>query len=222
MYIDQLKIGTRVYLHKRGDVTSGGIPTRVEQLVREDKIVYVYTPKTNGHKVSLRGDEQYYFRLIADNSVYRYMVGFLSHDELDGFDVTLFKLLDGGEKTQRRNSFRFNVAKMIVFSVVYSSGNQSEKAEGLLVDLSAGGAKVYSDRKMNIGYLLNIDLQLDNESITTFGDVRSANELPRGSRFAYQYGIRFPLITESDQEKIIRFMYKKQREDLRKAKSRRM
>ena len=222
MYIDHLKLGTRVYLHKRGDVSTGGIATRVELLVPEKQEVYVYAPKVDGHPVNLKPDEQYYFRLITDASIFRYRAKFISNGDIDGFDISSFKLLDGGEKTQRRNSFRFNLSKMVVFSVVYTSGQQSERESGMLVDLSAGGAKINTDRKMNIGYLLTIDLQLDDESLITFGEVRTASDLPRGNRHAYQYGIRFAMIPESDQEKIIRFMYKKQREELKKANSRRM
>ena len=222
MYIDHLKSGTRVYLHRRGDSASGGILTRVEMLAPDKREVYVYSPKVDGRPISLSAEEQYYFRLVSDSSVYRFKVKFLSHGEIDGFDITSFKLMDTGEKTQRRSTFRFNVSKNIVFSVIYTSGHQSEKEEGLLVDLSAGGAKIFTDRKMNIGYLLNIDLQLDDDSIVTYGDVRTASDLPNGSRFAYQYGIRFAMIPESDQEKIIRYMYKKQREDLKRANSRRL
>lgn len=222
MHIDHLKLGAKVYLHRRGDATTGGISTRVELIVPEKQEVFVYAPKVDGHPVKLNPDEQYYLRLITDSSIFRYRVKFVTGGEIDGFDVSCFKLLDGGEKTQRRNSFRFNLSKMVIFSVVYTDGQQSEKESGMLVDLSAGGAKINTDRKMNIGYLLTIDLQLDDENLITFGDVRTAIDLPKGSRYSYQYGIRFAMIPESDQEKIIRFMYKKQREELKKANSRRM
>ena len=222
MYTENLKTGVRVYLQKRGDTTSGGVMTRVEMLVPEKQELFVYAPKVSGHIMNLNTDELYYFRLVTDASVFRYKAKFLKHGEIEGFDISSFRLLDGGEKTQRRTAFRFNVSKSIVFSIVYTSGYQSEKEEGLLVDLSAGGAKIYSDRKMSIGYLLNIDLQLDEDAIVTFGDVRTASDLPAGSKYAYQYGIRFATIPESDQERIVRFMYKKQREDLKKANSRRI
>ena len=222
MYIDHLKPGAKVYLHRRGETTSGGILTRVELLMPEKQEVYVYALKSNGHPVKLTTDEQYYLRLITESSIFRYRVKFLAHGEIDGFDISSFKLMDGGEKTQRREAYRFNLNTMVVFSVVYTDGNQSEKIDGMVVDLSAGGAKIYSDRKVSKGELIIIDLVLDDDQIIAFGDVRTANDLPPKSKFAYQYGVRFAMMAESDQERIIRFMYKKQREELKKANSRRM
>ena len=222
LYIDHLRAGAKVYLHKRGDTTGAGILTRVELMKPEKHEVYVYAPKVNGHPVNLTSDEQYYFRLVTECSIFRYRVKFLTHGEIDGFDISCFKLLDGGEKSQRREAYRFNLNTMVIFSVVYTDGNQSEKIDGMIVDLSAGGAKIYSDRKVSKGEFIIIDLMLDDDQIIVFGDVRTANDLPPKSRFAYQYGVRFAMMAESDQERIIRFMYKKQREELKKANSRRM
>ena len=222
MYIDYLKNGARVYLHKRGDTTSGGVLTRVELLLPEKQEVFVYKPKVSGYPLELKVDEQYYFRLVSESSIYRYRVKFLTHGEIEGFEISCFRLLDGGEKTQRREAYRFNLNTMAIFSVVYADGNQSEKIDGMVVDLSAGGAKIYTDRKVRKGELIIIDLMLDDDQIIAFGDVRTANDLPPKSKFAYQYGVRFAMMAESDQERIIRFMYKKQREELKKANSRRM
>ena len=85
MYIDHLKTGAKVYLHRRGDTTSGGILTRVELLIPEKQEVYVYAPKVNGHLVSLKTDEHYYLRLVTDNSIFRYRARYLSHGDIDGF-----------------------------------------------------------------------------------------------------------------------------------------
>ena len=222
MHIDHLVNGAKVYLHKRGDTSSGGILTRVSLTSPEKHEVFVTSPKVNGRLVDLHEDEQYYFRLVTESSIFRFRAKFLSYGDIDGFDISKFKLLDGGEKTQRREAYRFNLNTMVIFSVVYSDGNQSEKISGMIMDLSAGGAKIYSDRKVSKGEFINIDLKLDDDQIIVFGDVRTAMDLPSKSKFAYQYGVRFAMMAESDQEKIIRFMYKKQREDLKKAKSRRV
>ena len=222
MHIDNLTYGTKVYLHKQGDSASGGILTRVELLSPEKQEVYVNSPKLNGHPYELNTNEQYYFRLVTDNTIYRFRAKFLRRGEISGFEVSVFKLLDGGEKAQRREAYRFNLNSMVVFSVVYTDGNQSEKIDGVVVDLSAGGAKINTDRKVSKGELLIIELMLDDDQIIVFGDVRTANDLPPKSRFAYQYGVRFAMMAESDQERIIRFMYKRQREELRKATTRRM
>ena len=220
MFIDQLKSGSRVQIQQPGDSHTGGIMCKVEILLPENLEVLIHAPVERGRPVRLSESETYFLRLLTDNAIYRYKVKLMAYDDVDGFDVVRFKLEDGGEKVQRRSAFRFNCALRVTYSVIYSNGQQSDREEGLIVDLSAGGAKIFSDKNLHTGYLLNISLQLSDDLVVAFGDVRTKRELPRESRFAYQYGVRFAMMPESDQEKIIRYMYKMQREELKKARSR--
>lgn len=220
MYIEQLKSGARVQIQKPGDGHTGGYMCKVEVLLSERKEILIHAPVENGRLVRLRPGEKFILRLLTENANYNYNATLLAYTDVDGFDVLKFRVDDGGEKVQRRSAFRFSCAIKSSFSIIYSSGQQSERDDGLVIDLSAGGAKMYSDKKLSIGYLLNIDLQLGDDLVVAFGDVRTAMDLPRESKYAYQYGIRFTMMPEADQEMIIRYMYKMQREELKKARPR--
>ena len=220
MYIDMLKPGTKVLLQKRGDGPGEGVSTRVDHLGPDGKTVFVYALSDGRGLYRFDKGETYFLRLLTSRSTFRYKVNFEDYDSIDGIKLVKFKLLDEGEKIQRRAAFRFTCAQPVSFTVIYTSGSQSEPEEGLLIDLSAGGAKIYTNKDMNISYLINITLDLDDELVIAFGDVRMKEKLPIKSKYAYQYGIRFAMMPESDQEKIIRYMYKKHREELAKASSR--
>jgi c-di-GMP-binding flagellar brake protein YcgR len=190
---------------------------KIEVVQPDTQEVVIHAPPERGRKVRYRAGGNFFLRLMTENATLRYRATFKGYGQIDGFDVVNFKLEDGGEKVQRRSSFRFSCSLPCNFAIIYTSGQQSEREDGLVVDISAGGAKVYSDKNLHEGYLLNIGLMLGKETVVAFGDVRTKMELGGGSKYAYQYGIRFAMMPESDQEKIIRHMYKLQREELKKA-----
>ena len=226
MFTNRLKSGEKVYLHKWGDNDSKGILTRIEIHLPDKKEVLIYAPQVNGRVVQLNPDTYYDLRMFGETAEYRFKVKFIAHSEADGFPITRFRLMHDGEKSLRRDAFRLNLDAMVLFSIVEEDGNQSEKDEGKVVDLSAGGARIYTDRKIEIGELLNLSIQLDKDLIIAFGDIKFADAAPpptpRQPKYAYQYGISFIMLADSDQEKIIRYIYQKQRQELKNKKTTRM
>ena len=220
MFTNRLKSGEKVYLHKWGDTESKGILTRVEIFHPGKKEVLIYAPQSNGRVIQLSTETFYDIRMFGETAEYRFKVKFMEHTEADGFPLSRFKLMHDGEKSLRRDAYRLNLDAMVLFSVVEADGNQSEKDEGKVVDLSAGGARILTNRVIDEGELLNLSIQLDNDLLIAFGDIRFSDKAPpttskSQTKYAYQYGISFVLLADSDQEKIIRYIYKKQREELR-------
>jgi len=220
MFIENLKSGARVQIQGRGEDPTGGYMCKVEVLIPEKKEVLIHAPVERGRLVRMRVGSDFTLRLLSDNATYMYKAKLVEYTDVDGFDVVRFRLEGDGEKVQRRSSFRFNCALPATYAIIYSSGQQSEREDALVRDVSAGGAKIFSDQNLQEGYLLNIGLQLGDDTVVAFGDVRSRVELPKSSRYAYQYGVRFSMMPESDQEAIVRYMYKLQREELKKARPR--
>ena len=229
MFTSRLKSGEKVYLHKWGDTNSKGIVTRVEIYLPVKKEVQVYAPQVDGRIVQLNADTYYDLRVFAEAAEYRFKVKFLANDEVNGFPITRFKLMHDGEKSLRRNAFRLNLEAMVVFSIVEEDGNQSEKNEGKIIDLSAGGARIHTNREINKGELLNLSIQLEKDLIIAFGDIRYSEPAPTSTvrqqnqpTYAYQYGISFVMLADSDQEKIIRYIYQKQRQELKNTRTNRI
>ena len=220
MFIDQIKSGLRVQIQQPGDGPNDGYMCKVEVALPEAKEILVHAPVSRGRLVDLPKGVRYSLRLLTDNAIFKYNAAMLGYTDVDGFDVVKFHIIDGGEKVQRREAFRFNCALPVTYSIIFSSGEQSDWEEGLVRDLSAGGVKMYSQKKLQLQDLLNISLQLGEDLVVAFGDVRTKRELGKDSKFAYQYGVRFAMMPESDKERIIRYMYKEQREQLKKARPR--
>ena len=224
MFASLLKSGEKVYLHKWGETVSKGILSRVEVYLPEKNEVQIYAPQVSGRLVDLNPDLYYDIRIFGSIAEYRFKVRFIAHDEIDGFPISRFSLENGGEKVLRRNSFRLNLNTMIMFSVIHEDGNQSEKEEGKIVDLSAGGIKLQTNRKLKIGELLHLHMQLDDSVIIAFGDVKYISRVHDYNRkkteptFSYHYGINFVMLADADQERIVRYIYQKQTQELKNSK----
>ena len=233
MFTNRLKSGEKAYLHIWGDSSNKGILTRIEYHKADDKEVHIWTPKVNGRPANLNQSNFYEIRIFGETAEYRYKVRFIEHDEADGFPISRFRLMHEGEKILRRDAYRLNLNTMVMFSVVQEDGNQTSKVEGRVVDLSTGGVKILTNQELDKGELLNLSIQLDKELLIAFGDIRFSAEAPlpppapRGKktkepRYTYQYGISFVMLGDSDEEKIIQYMHRKQREELIRAKRNRL
>jgi c-di-GMP-binding flagellar brake protein YcgR len=220
LYLEHLKTGARVQIQRPGDGPSGGFMCKIEIQLPAKREILVHAPVEKNRPVDMPIGGSFFLRLLTDNAIYRFKATMIAYGDVDGFDVVRFRIEDDGEKIQRRSAFRFNCGIKINFSVIYSSGQQAETEEALITDLSAGGAKIFTDKILQVGYLLNISLQIGDDLVVAFGDVRTKTDLPPGQKHKYQYGIRFAMMPESDQEKIIRYMYKLQRDELKKARPR--
>jgi c-di-GMP-binding flagellar brake protein YcgR len=191
---------------------------KIEVCLPETNEIALHAPYEKGRRLPYRTGGNFFLRLLTENAIYRFRATFEGYGTLDGFEVARFKLEDKGEKVQRRSAFRFNCSLPVTYAIIYSSGQQSERENALVVDISAGGAKIFTDKNLHPGYLLNVALQLEDDLVIAFGDVRTKTELPPNSRYKFQYGVRFAMMPESDQERIVRYMYKKQREELKKVR----
>ena len=66
------------------------------------------------------------------------------------------------------------------------------------------------------GSLLRIDLFLDDDYVMVFGQVLMAKHTPENIKYPYQYGIKFEVLPESDEERIVRYVYNEQRKLLKR------
>jgi c-di-GMP-binding flagellar brake protein YcgR len=193
---------------------------KIIMLNAETKELMIHPPVEGGTPVKLEAGIGIVLRLLTDNAIFCFKAKMLTFCKIDGFDAVKLRIIDDGEKIQRRSAFRFSCGIDITFNVIHATGQQTDRDAGLITDLSAGGAKIFSDKGLQEGYLLNISIQLGEELVVAFGEVRTRTELPSESKYKFQYGVKFAMMPESDQEKIIRHMYKLQREELKKVRPR--
>ncbi|MCL1842859.1 MAG: PilZ domain-containing protein [Defluviitaleaceae bacterium] len=224
MYIQELQAGVRVQILPMGNTDTLGFMCKVRGVSSRNMEVVTHAPMEKGEKIEMEQGSRFTLRIIGDNVIFQYNCIFIEALLMEGFHVTKFKLFDGGQRIQRRSSFRFECSLPVKFNIIVSDSDEpstdDSQKEGLVVDVSAGGARIHANLELKVGDMLNLSLKLDDDEVITFGEVRMKRALDKGSKLAYQYGISFTMLSEKDQERIIRHMTKLQREKLKKANPR--
>ncbi|MCL2605027.1 MAG: flagellar brake protein [Defluviitaleaceae bacterium] len=215
MLIKDIKTGDQVQIVYKGSATQGPYLTRVE-VVESDKTILIHAPLDKGKRIRLVERNVYGLRFISGEAQVNFDAKFMEHERVEGFEMLRFFLVSDGEKVQRRNAFRFICSIPVTFNVVADSGEQSTRTEGVVRDLSSGGIKMITTISIPQGSLLRIDLFLDDDYVMAFGHVLMTKHTPENVKYPYQYGIRFEVLPESDEERIVRYVYNEQRKLLKR------
>jgi len=184
--------------------------------VESDKTILIHAPLDKGQRIRLVERNVYGLRFISGEAQVNFDAKFMQREKIEGFEMLRFFLITDGEKVQRRNSFRFVCSIPITFNLVEDNGEQSKRTEGLVRDLSSGGIKMITTMNIPSGSLLRIDLFLDDDYVMVFGHVLMAKHVPENVKYPYQYGIKFEVLPESDEERIVRYVYNEQRKLLKR------
>ncbi len=127
-----------------------------------------------------------------------------------------------------RNDYRERIYPRVTqplalkYSVVQNNPNsedspnaESEPLAGVCRDISAGGVRFRSDRILEIGSVLNIELELEptDEKISCMARVCRVKDKNKNERIIYNVATYFLDITSEDRQKINRFIDQKLREE---------
>jgi c-di-GMP-binding flagellar brake protein YcgR len=184
--------------------------------MQNDKTLLVLTPLDKGRRINFNTTVVYKLSFMSGEAQIVFDSRFIEHVRIEGFEMLRFQITNDGEKIQRRNAFRFTCSLPVTFNVVLDNGEQSPLTEGLVKDLSSGGIKMNTTVNIPKNALLRIDLTLDDDYVMAFGQVLMIKHTPDNAKYPYQYGIRFEVMPESDEERIVRYVYNEQRKLLKR------
>ena len=116
------------------------------------------------------------------------------------------------DKHARRRAIRHNCAVLIHLNMQYAAGgpvdtwqDASIKIKGRILDLSAGGASLFTHERLEIGQSLRMTIILsDNVQINVGGQARWVKAIPE--KQGYATGVQFQNATENDRVLILRFL----------------
>lgn len=216
MFLKDIKTGTQVQLSRKGaDPQIKPYMTRVE-VVEDNNTILIHAPLEKGARVKLVERNLYKLCFISEGAQINFEGKLMEAVKIDGFHMLRFSIDAPGEKIQRRNAFRFACTLPFTFNVIADDGRQSPRIEGVIRDLSSGGIKIVTKANIPDNVLLRIDLNLDEEYIMAFGQIRMKKHVPDNIKYPYTYGISFELLPEADEERIVRYVYNEQRKLLKR------
>lgn len=221
MLIDNVKTGDRIDITYRNPSPAEAntvYVSRVEEVDNKRKVV-AQAPFYGGAYIRLPLKKTFSLKFTSERGIARFDAEVEKNMNVDGFRVIAFKLLDDGEKLQRRAFFRFNCAISIQFHVLDANGDVTNETpiEGIIRDIGGGGMRMLSRTILPDNTIIRSVIQLDKDYVVAFGLVLHMLHKPEATH-PYQYGIRFESMTTADQERIIQYIYNEQRKALQRPK----
>lgn len=217
MLIDNIKTGDRIEIALKSKGRSDKIfLSQVEAVIDKSKIL-IHAPIEKGQLLKLPKEVTYTVLFIADKGMYQFDAEVTDYLKVDGFSLLSIKLTSPGERVQRREFFRFDCSIPVGFAVINESGEQTEAGlkQGIIRDIGGGGMRLLAKDIIPIKVLIRASLMLEEDYIMIFGQVLHRENSPNDA-YPYQYRVKFTAMSNTEQEKIIQFIYNQQRKALRK------
>ena len=133
--------------------------------------------------------------------------------ESDWFRSKRVEPADENGIIQKRDNFRLSCSFATDFKLLTKDENgqviPSDRYEGCISNLSGGGIKMQAALKMEENDRVLIALHLEKDTLYLMGEIRVRYETPNAS-YPYQYGIMFKGITDSDRDRIFKYLFHEQ------------
>ncbi len=132
---------------------------------------------------------------------------------MEGFLYFRMKVVDPeSEISSRREHFRITYLSTGLLHFVDESSNLSANTEVDLVDISGGGVAVLADVLISQDKLARLAFKLGAEEMLLPLKVVSREDMPDGFRVPYRYRCKWDMISVGMEEKIVRFVFQRQRD----------
>lgn len=219
MLSESIKIGDRVEIQQaRENDRPKKYLSQVENILAPDNMV-LHVPISYGQLVELSKDNDYRFVFFTEKGIYRFSGTIEGSKEENGFALMVVKIFGEGEKQQRRDFFRLDCILPMKFSKMEKeSMDAPENAEiyqGIVKDVSGGGLCFLSNDNLEEEDIVKLIIKLDDDILVAIGEVLHKHYFPK-SNYKYQYRIGFIGIRPGEQEKIVQFIFDRQKRELRK------
>ncbi|MDH7576742.1 MAG: PilZ domain-containing protein [Bacillota bacterium] len=222
MIKEELRINQRVEILLQNSAYdsnyAGSYPSRVEEIL-SDKIFFA-APIKKGIPIPLRKGDPITVNYWGQTAGYSFTTKVIETRFKRVLPVIIVERPKKVTRIQRRNFLRIPAVLPLTFSILEGPERVSrpEIFHTETVDLSGGGAMIKTPVKLSKDEYLEMELTLPRKgTINIVGRVVRTQETKKGSTgLIYLTGIDFEVIDESDRDKIIAFVFERQRELRRK------
>lgn len=230
--VDLTEVKSEERISSFGVIERKNYSTRVYDIVSEDEIK-VNMPFENGHIVLLEVGDDYDLCFYSGNGLYQCYARITDRYKSDNVYVLCMELTSPLRKFQRREYYRLNC----ILNMKCREVGEKEFAEikendvsiintdliledGVIVDISGGGAKFISDKRFEkdtkILFMFNLNMNGKPTEYSVIGRIILSEPL-EGREGEYRNHIQFINIKDKDREGIIRYIFEEERKIRRKA-----
>lgn len=180
-----------------------------------DKYVALHHPLSQGQLVSIyRGDVVEVFQ-ADDRGNYRFTAPVVQRIR-DPLPLLVIPRPDMVEKTQRRGTYRMEAVLTVDVTRAPQEGEEQGQAfQALTADISGGGIRLITREALSKGEVLQLAIHFPDVVMELVGEV-STPPLRTSEEGRWAYGVRFLNITERVEDRIVAYIFSRQREMRRK------
>lgn len=181
-------------------------PSRIRD-VYPDYLVIDY-PLREGYPLPLHVNEVITLRFIQNQTPYECSVKIISKQStpVPLLKVTLPKKII---KVQKRNWVRLPYTTEVKYRL---AGYRVPYYKGLSVDISGGGLLLHTNHPIDVDEILEIEFAIDDTTISTTCRVVRCTPVKQ----VYRIALEFIALPEAERDKIMGFIFQKQREMIKK------
>jgi c-di-GMP-binding flagellar brake protein YcgR len=187
----------------------------VKSLVMEmdDKGYYLAVPMIDGKKYRMDPGEQMNVMFFRDSGQYSFRAEHVQTQMTGMAPVCRVVRVSAFKKLQRRSSFRLScMLKAVIKSVISGISSRAviQDVEAIVCDISGTGVKAFAHKSFQPGESIECTLYLNPDTITLSAKILRCIKQPDGRN--HELGIHFENITENEQDRIMAFIFRRQRE----------
>ncbi len=233
--VDMTEVKSEQKITKSGIVERKTYSTRVYDILSEDEIK-VNMPFVDGHIVLLEVGDDYDLCFYSGKGLYQCYGRITDRYKSNNMYVLTMELTSPLRKFQRREYYRLNCILNMKCRLVGDKelkeleeigGNDVRfintdltLEDGVIVDISGGGAKFISDRQFEkeskILFVFSLNLNGKFTEFSVIGKIILSDEI-EGRSGEYKNHVQFVNIKDRDREGIIRYIFEEERKIRRKA-----
>lgn len=196
-----------------GDATEY-LPSRIEEITEE--YLYISMPMRKGTLLPMRIGKEIKIIMRHKNST----VGFFTKVVGRRREPIPYLIITKPDRivpvNQKREYVRLDVSLPVRFRVIDDEDN-GQIEEGVTIDISAGGALFSTKSELKTGQKIEIEIKLAAKNIfSCYAHVIRVFERGRQGKNAIQVAVEYDGIAETDRDRIFKFIFKKQREWIKK------
>ncbi len=215
--LDLLKVGDKIELLRIDSLQNKiSYPSQVLDIL-DDDILEIRGPLHKNDFVFVSRKEKIrIIFVVKDKGKYQFDAEILNINYEGVYSLKIRRISDI-TKHQLRKYFRFEVSIPVkkYFTIIEDNEEKILEENCRTKDISGGGMKLYTNYQHNVGDIITCEFEVDKHLITTKAKVVRVEEVDT-FEFDFALGVEFKDIEERNRDRIIKFIFTKQRELIEK------
>ncbi len=212
------KIGDKIHVISKEKNTKKEYVSQIANIY--DGFLDIFSPIYKGSLVYFRNDELLKIIISKEEAVYEFdarvfkkMFGKIS--------IIRLKVVSELKKTQRRGYYRLKITRTIRMKKIDNNekDDMDNYHEGILSDISGGGALFFSKFEMDLNDLIELEFEIDKDNTLVLEGIINRKLFNIEKSFLFEYGIAFRNMKRNDRDILIKFIFDEQRKLLKRGLS---